>query len=101
MPASSDYVEEGSSCNIFFYLKNGTLVTPELGDTILPGITRKSVLALATHMGIPTEERKISIDEVLSEAKEVFVRGRLRASPTSSRSPTRGKPCSSTTGKMG
>ncbi|ADN01152.1 branched-chain-amino-acid transaminase [Spirochaeta thermophila] len=69
------YVEEGSSCNIFFYLKNGTLVTPELGDTILPGITRKSVLALAAHVGIPTEERKISIDEVLSEAKEVFVTG--------------------------
>ena len=30
------YVEEGSSCNIFFHLKSGELVTPELGDTILP-----------------------------------------------------------------
>jgi len=69
------YIEEGSSCNIFFYLKNGTLVTPDLQDTILPGVTRKSVLTLAQDMGVKTEERKISIDEVLSEATESFVTG--------------------------
>jgi branched-chain amino acid aminotransferase len=71
----SKYVEEGSSCNIFFLLKNDTLVTPALGDTILPGITRKSILKLAQDMGIRTEERKIAIDEAMSEAKEVFVTG--------------------------
>jgi len=70
-----EYVEEGSSCNIFFLLKNGTLVTPELGDTILPGITRKSLLTLAEDMGVKTEERKISINEVMSESKECFVTG--------------------------
>jgi branched-chain amino acid aminotransferase len=69
------FVEEGSSCNIFFYLKNGTLVTPELGDTILPGITRKSIITLAREMGVTVEERKISIDEAMSEAKETFVTG--------------------------
>ncbi len=69
------YIEEGSSCNIFFYLKNGNLVTPELQDTILPGVTRLSVLALAEDMGVHTEERKISIDEVMSEATETFVTG--------------------------
>lgn len=69
------YVEEGSSCNIFFLLKNDTLVTPALEDTILPGINRKSVLQLALDMGMKTEERQISIHEVLSEAKEVFVTG--------------------------
>lgn len=69
------YIEEGSSSNIFFYLKNGTLVTPTLSDTILPGITRKSILTLAQDMGIQTVERKISIEEVLSEAQEVFVTG--------------------------
>jgi branched-chain amino acid aminotransferase len=69
------YVEEGSSCNIFFLLKNGTLVTPALGDTILPGITRKSILKLAQELGVKTEERKIAIDEVLADAKEVFVTG--------------------------
>ncbi len=69
------YVEEGTSCNIFFYLKNGTLVTPKLSDTILPGITRRSVLTLADGQGVKTEERKISIEEVMSEAKEAFVTG--------------------------
>jgi len=69
------YVEEGSSCNIFFYLSNGTLVTPDLKDTILPGITRKSAIALAQDMGIKVEERLISIEEVLDSAKECFVTG--------------------------
>lgn len=69
------YLEEGSSCNIFVLLKNGTLVTPELGDTILPGITRKSILQLARDMGVKAEERKISIDEALEEGRECFVSG--------------------------
>jgi len=69
------YVEEGSSCNIFFLMNSGTLVTPELGDTILPGITRDSILALAKAEGIPTEERKITIHEAMEEGAEVFVTG--------------------------
>ncbi|MBT3275364.1 MAG: branched-chain-amino-acid transaminase, partial [Spirochaetales bacterium] len=69
------YIEEGSSCNIFFRLKNGNLVTPDLQDTILPGVTRKSVLVLASDLGVQTEERKISIDEVMSDAVEAFVTG--------------------------
>ena len=73
--AEHTYIEEGSSCNIFFFLKNGTLVTPSLSDTILPGITRKSVITLASDLGIPVEERKISIDEALSDGLEVFVTG--------------------------
>lgn len=69
------YVEEGSSCNIFFYLQSGELVTPELGDTILPGITRSSIIELAKDRGIKVVERKISIDEVLSQGRECFVSG--------------------------
>jgi branched-chain amino acid aminotransferase len=69
------YVEEGSSCNIFFLLKSGTLVTPALGDTILPGITRKSILVIAKDMGLKTEERRISIAEAMADAKEAFVTG--------------------------
>jgi branched-chain amino acid aminotransferase len=69
------YVEEGSSCNIFFLLKSGTLVTPALGDTILPGITRKSILTIAKDSGLKTEERRISIDEAMADTKEVFVTG--------------------------
>jgi len=69
------YIEEGSSCNIFFYLKSGELVTPKLGDTILPGITRASIIELAGDRGIKTSERSISIDEALAETKECFVSG--------------------------
>jgi branched-chain amino acid aminotransferase len=69
------YVEECSSCNIFFYLKSGELITPELGDTILPGITRASIIELARDMKIKVSERKISIEEALSETRECFVSG--------------------------
>ncbi|MDR1257044.1 MAG: aminotransferase class IV, partial [Spirochaetaceae bacterium] len=69
------YVEEGSSCNIFFYLKSGELVTPELGDTVLPGITRESVIDLARGKGVNVTERRISIDEAMSESRECFVSG--------------------------
>ncbi|MCL2196008.1 MAG: aminotransferase class IV [Treponema sp.] len=79
------YIEEGSSCNIFFYLKSGELVTPELGDTILPGITRMSILELARDKGIRVSERKISIDEAMDETKECFVSGTAAgATPLSS-----------------
>ncbi len=69
------FLEEGSSSNIFVLLKDDTLVTPELGDTILPGITRNSILQLSKDLGIKTEERKISIEEAMSEGKECFVSG--------------------------
>jgi len=69
------YLEEGSSCNIFVLLDSGVLVTPSLEDTILPGITRQSVLTLATQMGVKTEERRISISEAMESGKEVFVTG--------------------------
>jgi branched-chain amino acid aminotransferase len=69
------YFEEGSSCNIFFVLKNGTLVTPSLEDTILPGITRRSILVLAAEKGLRTEERRVSVKEVFAKATECFVSG--------------------------
>lgn len=69
------YVEEGSSCNAFFYLKSGELVTPDLGDTVLPGITRKSVIELARAKGVKVSERRIAIEEVMSDAEEAFFTG--------------------------
>ncbi len=57
------YVEEAGLMNVAFVI-NGTVVTPPLGGTILPGITRDSVLTLLRDMKIPVEERRISIDEV-------------------------------------
>jgi len=79
------YVEEGSSCNIFFYLKSGELVTPALGDTILPGITRASIIELARDLKVKVSERKISIEEVIGETVECFVSGTAAgATPLSS-----------------
>ena len=69
------YFEEGSSCNLFFLLRNGTLVTPSLEDTILPGITRMSVIELARELGVKVAERRVSVEEVLADAREVFATG--------------------------
>lgn len=73
------YVEEVGSMNIFFVI-DGVVVTPELNGSILPGITRDSVIRILKSKNIPVEERKISIDEVLDGAKsgaltEVFGTG--------------------------
>ncbi len=69
------YIEECSSCNIFFRMKDSSLVTPALGDTILPGITRKSVIELAQYLKVTTTERAISIEEVFDDAEECFIVG--------------------------
>ncbi len=58
------YIEEVGQMNICFYMNN-KLVTPELRGTILPGVTRASVLQIADDMGIPCEERMIQIQEVI------------------------------------
>ncbi|PKE18446.1 branched-chain amino acid aminotransferase [Macrococcoides caseolyticum] len=73
------YIEEVGSMNIFFVIDN-KLVTPELNGSILPGITRKSILELAEHLGYEVEERRISIQEVVDSVKngsltEVFGAG--------------------------
>ena len=58
------FVEESGTMNVMFVINN-VLVTPPLGDTILAGITRDSVLTLARGWGMKVEERKISIDELI------------------------------------
>ncbi|MBW1866913.1 MAG: branched-chain amino acid aminotransferase [Deltaproteobacteria bacterium] len=58
------YIEEVGAMNIFFMIDD-ELVTPELNGSILPGITRKSVVSLAKHWGMKVSERKISIDDVM------------------------------------
>ena len=59
------YIEEVGSMNIFFVIAD-ELVTPMLNGSILPGITRDSVIALAKMWNIKVSERKISIDEVMN-----------------------------------
>lgn len=62
------YIEEVGAMNIFFKI-NGTVITPELNGSILPGVTRDSVIALCKEWGIPVEERRISVDEVIKTAE--------------------------------
>jgi branched-chain amino acid aminotransferase len=57
------YVDELGGMNIVFVLDDGSLVTPPLTGTILPGITRDSILKLAQRAGRRVEERPVSFDE--------------------------------------
>ena len=62
------YIEEAGAMNVFVRI-NDVLVTAPTNDRILDGITRKSILDIAKGEGIPTEVRKISVDEVVESAK--------------------------------
>lgn len=73
------YIEEVGAMNIFFKI-DGKIVTPMLNGSILPGITRDSVLQICRDWGLPTEERRISVDELLEaqangKLEEVFGTG--------------------------
>lgn len=62
------YIEEVGSMNIMFKI-SGTVVTPELQGSVLPGITRDSILKIARDRGLAVEERLVSVDEVLDTVK--------------------------------
>jgi branched-chain amino acid aminotransferase len=68
------FVDELGGMNVFYVYDDGTLVTPELTGTILPGITRDSVITLARHRGHTVVERPVSFDEWRADAAS----GRLR-----------------------
>lgn len=63
------YIEESGTMNIMFVI-DGKLITPALGDTILAGITRDSVITLAKDWGMEVEERKVEVDEVITAIEE-------------------------------
>ncbi|KAK8696443.1 hypothetical protein V6N13_001578 [Hibiscus sabdariffa] len=67
------YLEEVSTANVFV-VKDNTISTPALGGTILPGITRKSIIEIAQSQGFKVEERLVSVEE-LFDADEVFCSG--------------------------
>jgi branched-chain amino acid aminotransferase len=67
------YVEEVGTMNIFFLIDD-VLITPPLEGTILPGVTRDSVIRLAKSWDIEVQERRITIDEVMEAGAE----GRLQ-----------------------
>lgn len=58
------YIEESGTMNVMFVI-DGKLITPKLGDTILNGITRDSVLTLARDWGMDVQERKVEVAEIV------------------------------------
>jgi branched-chain amino acid aminotransferase len=68
------YVDELGGMNIFFVYDDGSLVTPSLTGTILPGITRDSVMTLARHAGHEVIERPVGFHEWQADSDS----GRLR-----------------------
>ncbi len=74
-----DLIEEVGTMNLFVVLGN-SLVTPPLSDSILPGVTRDSVLTLGRELGLSVEERPVSMRELVAAhkagtLKEVFGTG--------------------------
>lgn len=67
------YVQEIGTMNVFFVMGD-KVVTPEVGETILEGVSRDSVITLLREKGVIVEERPLSIDEIVAAYKE----GKLR-----------------------
>ncbi len=62
------YIEEVGAMNVMFKI-NGTIITPSLTGSVLPGITRKSCIEILREWGYNVEERLLSVDELISAAE--------------------------------
>ncbi|CAK8577894.1 unnamed protein product [Lathyrus sativus] len=71
--ATGKNIEEATACNIFV-VKENVISTPAIDGTILPGITRKTIIDIAMDLGYKVMERSISVEEMMS-ADEVFCTG--------------------------
>jgi len=70
------HVTETSGSNAFAVLRSGLIVTPPLGDQILPGITRDSTIRIAREiLGLTVEERDLPLEEVIQDGEEFFCTG--------------------------
>ncbi|MDG1035714.1 MAG: branched-chain amino acid aminotransferase [Crocinitomicaceae bacterium] len=68
--AEHKYIEESGTMNIVFEI-DGKLVTPsEDMDTILRGVTKRSVVDIARHWGVEVEERRVTVEEVVTALRE-------------------------------
>ena len=61
------YIEEVGAMNICFVYEGKRIVTPALSGSILPGITRDSILTLAPALGYEISEERLDIDEILAD----------------------------------
>ncbi|WP_080056898.1 branched-chain amino acid aminotransferase [Spirosoma aerolatum] len=59
------YIEESGTMNIMFVI-DGKLVTPATSDSILKGVTRDTIIQIARSWDVPVEERRVSIEEIIS-----------------------------------
>ena len=66
--AERKWIEELGGMNLFFVFADGTLITPPLGGTILPGITRDSLLAMAAGEDLTVREERYSLDQWRADA---------------------------------
>ena len=66
--AEHKWVEELGGMNLFFVFDDGSILTPELTGTILPGITRNSLITLATEEGLTVREGRYSLDQWRADA---------------------------------
>ncbi|MDE1150622.1 MAG: branched-chain amino acid aminotransferase [Azospirillaceae bacterium] len=78
--AEHRWIEELGGMNVFFVLDDGSLMTPPLSGTILPGITRDSIIALARSLGRTVVEKPYALDQWKADAasgrvREVFACG--------------------------
>ena len=67
--AEHKWVEELGGMNLFFVFDDGRVITPPLGGTILPGITRNSLITLLREQGLEVSEEKYSIDQWREDAR--------------------------------
>ena len=67
--AERRWVEELGGMNLFFLFDDGSIITPPLGGTILPGITRDSIITLAKEAGLTVREEPYAIDQWEADAK--------------------------------
>ena len=70
-------IEEVSTSNMFFIIDDEVITAP-LAGTILPGVTRDSVLQLCQHWGFKAVERRLTINEVVASPKGRVLKGGLR-----------------------
>jgi len=99
------YIEEVGTMNIFFLI-NDELITPPLSGSILPGITRDSVLRLTKDWGLKVSEKRITIDEVLAANKngslqEIFGTGTAAVISPVGELNYKGQICTINNGKTG
>lgn len=68
-----EWIEEVGAMNIFFVRQEGSLWTPPIAGTILPGVTRDSILKLATRLNIERNEALLNIEKILKGIKEGWI----------------------------